>query len=384
MGEQECMESDVGIDGQTSISGLDENLLGEILSRLPIQSIVAASATCRRWRSILHEGSYCRRRAAYNFRARPWFFLVGLNHFLPSKNQAFGYDPEGNKFYHFPDFSLPSFDQGSLTGTHGFLFALAGSGICKLGYISGLFNKSWKETPPLFYSRRSPIAAMFPDPHSSMLQGDIDHCIIVAGGQSRDKNLVVEVYNSKRDAWDQCAPLPPEFQFSSSSQWMHSAVFNGKFYVYEIHTGCMSWLDLRQGRWSNTVMLRPMNPIYGFLIACRKCLVLAALYRQHPCFKLWSVNTETLQCTELGCMPDELFALFEEEDDEKDPLYTCVGGGDFIYIYSDSWHKDYLSCMCDLSGKTVTWRKLPQLPSPVNRFDKVVCFSSSTMPDFCS
>ncbi|KAH7388062.1 hypothetical protein KP509_16G055500 [Ceratopteris richardii] len=70
MGEPECMESDVGIDGQSSISGLDENLLGEILSRLPIQSIVAASATCRRWCSILHEGPYYRRRAAYNFRAK--------------------------------------------------------------------------------------------------------------------------------------------------------------------------------------------------------------------------------------------------------------------------------------------------------------------------
>ncbi|MCO5607073.1 hypothetical protein L7F22_061265 [Adiantum nelumboides] len=377
------VESETGTQA-VPFDKLSEDLMEEILSRLPYQSGVAASLVCKRWHSLLLPGAYCRQLALHNFMHRPWFFMVGLNHFLPAKNQAFGYDPELNQFRRFPSFEMPPYDHGSLTGTHGLLFALTGSGICKLGYNPCLINNSsWRETPPLLYSRRSPIAAMVTDPCSSIHGGVAAYHIVVAGGKSLDNQLVVEIYDSNVDAWRQCAPLPPEFQFSSSSQWMHSAVFDGKFIAYETHTGCMAWLDLNQGQWSTTAVLRPRNPVYCFLVACGNSLVLVALYRESPCFKLWSVNLATLQCTELGHMPDELFALFDEEDDEKDPLFTCVGGGDFIYIYSDSWHKDYLACACDLSGETVKWRKLPSLPSPVNRFGKVVCFSSSIMPDAC-
>lgn len=380
------MEAEAETETQAAqFDQLSEDIMEEIFSRVPFQSSVVASVVCKRWHAHLRPGAYCRQLAARNFKNRPWFFLVGLNHFLPAKNQAFGYDPETDQFRRFPAFEMPQYDHGSLTGTHGLLFALTGSGICKLGYTVCLIsNSSWKETPPLLYSRRSPIAAMVPDLHSSDLNGMPAHHIVVAGGKFLDNQLVVEIYDSQVHAWTQCAPLPSEFQFSSSSQWMHSAVFDGKFIAYETHTGCIAWLDLNKGRWSKTAVLRPMNPIYCFLVACGECLVLAALYRESPCFKLWSVNLATLQCTELGYMPDELFALFDEEDDEKDPLFTCIGGGDFIYIYNDSWHKDYLACLCDLSGGKVTWRKLPQLPSPVNRFDKVVCFSSSNMPDSCS
>lgn len=373
--------------GEREFDELSEDIVEEILSRLPFQGSIVASVVCKRWHALLRPGTFCRRLAARNFSKHPWFFLVGLNHFLPAKNQAFGFDPDSNRFLHFPAFRMPPLDHGSLTGTDGLLFALAGSGICKLGYTPCLINNSsWKETPPLLVSRRSPIVAMVPNKLNLIVSdaySDVSYQIVVAGGKALSNQLVVEIYDSHTNAWRPCAPLPPQFRFSSSSQWMHSTVFSGKFIAYEIHTGCMASLDLDRCQWSKAAVVRPSNPVYSFLIACGNTLVLAGLYRDHPYFKLWSVNFETLQCTELGHMPDELFALFDEEDDEKDPLISCVGSGDFIYVYSDSWHKDYLACLCDLSGGKVSWRKLPQLPAPVNRFDKVVCFSSSITPDAC-
>eukprot|EP00250_Pteridium_aquilinum_P002228 c12422_g1_i1 orf=691-1824(+) len=375
MGQQENAAA-AAVGGE--FDELSEEVVEEILSRVPFQGRIAASVVCKHWHALLKPGTFCRWLAARNFSQRPWFFLVGLNHFLPVKNQAFGYDPELNCFRRFPAFHLPPYDQGSLTGTHGLLFALAGSGICKLGYTPCLINNNlWKETPPLLFSRRSPIVAMVPD--SALDRAG--YRIVVAGGKTLSNQLVVEIFDSRTDVWRPCAPLPPQFRLSSSSQWMHSTVFNGKFIAYEIHTGCMASLDLDRCQWSNAMVLKPSNPAYSFLIACGNSLVLVGIYRDRPCFRLWSVNFATLECTQLGHMPDELFALFDEEADEKDPLISCVGGGDFIYIYSDSWHKDYLACLCDLSGGRITWRKLPQLPAPVNRFDKVICCSSSITPD---
>lgn len=371
--------------------GLAVEIVEEILSRLPLQGCAAASAVCKRWQALLWPGTFCRRLAARHFAHRPWFFLAGVNHFLAAKNQAFGYDPDSGRWHRFPAFQLPPYDQGSLTGTHGLLFALAGTGICKLGYTPCLINNSsWRETPPLLLSRRSPIVAMVRNQQCSAPTSSADspcsnggYRLVVAGGKALHDQLVVEIYDSETDAWQPCAPLPPQFRLSSSSQWMRPTVFDGKFIAYETHTGFMASLDLDCRSWSNATLLKPLNTIYSFLIACGTSLVLAGLCRNRPCFKLWSVDFTTLECTELGRMPEDLYTLFDEEDDEKDPLISCVGGGDFIYIYSDSWHKDYLACLCELSGGKVTWRKMPHLPAPVNRFDKVVCFSSSITSDIC-
>lgn len=365
---------------------LSEEVVEQILARLPLQWSLAAASVCKPWRTLVSSSSFLRQLAAQHFGHRPWFFLAGVNHFLAAKNQAFGYDPESDRWRRFPAFVLPPYDQGSLTGTNGLLFALAGTGICKLGYTRCLMkNSSWRETPPLLFSRRSPIVAIVAAAPgaSSAASSQHHHRLVVAGGKSLLDRLVVEIYDSRLDSWQHCAPLPP--QFRSSSQWMCSAVFLGKFLAYETHTGFVASLDLDRRLWSDATLLRPQGTVYAFLVACRDSLVLAGLCRarNRPCFKLWTVDLCTLKCTELCQMPDDLFALFDEDDDEKDPLLSCVGDGDFIYLYSDSWHKDYLACLCDLSGGRITWRKMPALPAPVNRFDKVVCFSSSIMPDAC-
>jgi hypothetical protein len=212
--------------------------------------------------------------------------------------------------------------------------------------------------------------------------------LVVAGGKAMDEQLVVEIYDSRTDSWQTCAPLPHEFRLSNTSQWMRSAVFDGKFIVYETDTGLTAYLDLSTLRWSRAILLRPeQRMMYSFLVACGSRLILAGLVRidngGHRRFKVWRVNFPSLECIEIGHMPHEIYSIFDEDDDDevKDPVIACVGGEDLVYMYSDSWHKDYAACICDVSGGKVVWRKLPHLPAPVNRFDKVVCFSSSVMDD---
>lgn len=372
-------EAEPEAEAEAFLEGLSEEVVELILGRLPLQSSMAAAAVCKRWKTLLSSSIFCHQLASLHFGHRPWFFLAGLNHFLANKNQAFGYNPESGTWKRFKAFQLPPYDQASLTGTHGLLFALAGTGICKLGYTGGLMkNSSWKETPPLLFSRRSPIVAMIGSPTSS-------HRLVVAGGKSLLDRLVVEIYDSRQNSWQLCAPLPPQFRSSNSSQWMCCTVFLDNFLAYETHSGFIASLDLDLRSWSRSALLKPPGTSYAFLVSCRGSLILAGLCRSRNkrCFRLWTVDFVSLDCSELCQMPDALFDLFDEEDDEKDPLLSCVGGGDFIYVYSDSWHKDYVACLCDLSGGRVAWRQMPALPPPVNRFDKVVCFSSSIMPDAC-
>lgn len=194
----------------------------------------------------------------------------------------------------------------------------------------------------------------------------------------------VEIYDPLLGYWELGPPLPQDFRSGNSSSSLSSALFKGRFYVFGIYSCFVSSFDLHRRVWSEVRILRPPGVVFSFLIASRETLVLAGVCNSNSprgsSFKLWRVDERTMEFSEIGVMPhDLLLSLFDGDEDDRFASLKCVGLGDLVYVFNEDYHKMYPACVCEIhaeSGKC-EWRRVPQLPSLMNRFHKVISFSST-------
>lgn len=209
---------------------------------------------------------------------------------------------------------------------------------------------------------------------------------VVVGGMLDGDDRMVELYDASTDSWEVCDPLPEAgFTEGKSSHWMSSAVLGNMFYLAEIHSGGIAAFDVEKKLWSKVETLKLSDVLYLFVAACEEALFVVGVCNDldGECLKLFKVDESTMECEEMSRMPQELFCVFESEDEGKEAFLRVVGAGNLIYIYSESYHKGYPVCVCDLSEGCYRWKKLPALPSPLPRFDRVVCCCTTVTPRSC-
>ncbi|XP_065876201.1 F-box/kelch-repeat protein At3g24760 [Euphorbia lathyris] len=356
-------------------ASLSSDLTELILSHLPIPSLLRASSVCKFWLSLISSPSF----PSLSHHRLPWFFLHGLHNTSSKNNQSFAFDPFSNSWFRLPSSPFPSPD---FIGSSGFLFSTAPS-----FSFSPVLKPRWITTSPLRFSRINPLVGVFFTRKTNSTPQ-----FIVVGGVRFIGNLVdiedrlaVEIYNPCRDCWDLCPPLPADFPSGNTSQTLSSALFRGKFYVFGIYNFFVSFFDLDKHVWSQVQTLRPPGVLFAFLIACREMLVLAGICNspRGPSFNLWRIDEKTMEFSEISIMPqDMLNGLVDSDEDDKFASLKCIGMGNLIYVINEEYHKKYPACICqivDESGKC-SWRKVPQLPSPVNKFHKVISFCSTVLP----
>lgn len=198
--------------------------------------------------------------------------------------------------------------------------------------------------------------------------------------------MAVEIYDPCTDSWQLCPPLPADFRSGNSSQTLSSALCKQRFFVFGIYSFFVSSFDLDKHVWSHVQTLRPPGVVFAFLIACQEMLVLAGMCNgpRGPSFNLWRVDEKNMEFSEIAIMPQHLlYGLVDSEEDDKFASLKCVGMGNLIYVFNEEYHKKYPACICEIntdSSGQCSWRKVPQLPSPVNKFHKVISFCSTVLP----
>ncbi|GFZ13449.1 Galactose oxidase/kelch repeat superfamily protein [Actinidia rufa] len=332
---------------------LGPDLTELILSHLPIRSIVRSAAICKLWHSIVTGPAFARRVSAAK---KPWFFLYGQNNIFSKNNQAFAFDPEADEWIKLPIslFPFPSSQEESFVGSGGFFFTTTSS---------------------RFQLRAHPRRRVAPNRPASILP------MFIGGLVDIEDRLAVEIYNPNSDSWDLCPPLPADFRSGNSSQWLSSALFRGKFYVFGINSFFVSAFDLNNHIWSEVQTLRPPGVLFSFLIACQDQLVLAGLCNsppRGPSFNLWKIDEKTMEFSEIAIMPQELlYYLLDSDEDDKLASLKCVGLGNLIYVFIEEHHRNYPACVCEISSGKCSWRRVPNLMVPGNRFHKVISFCST-------
>ncbi|KAK9057422.1 hypothetical protein SSX86_022257 [Deinandra increscens subsp. villosa] len=392
------------MESESFFNFLSSDLTHLILSLLPIRSIIRCSAVCKLWRSIT--AAPCFSSAAGT--TTPWFFLYGRNNIFLNKNQAFAFDPDSNEWIKLPANLLPVAisHESSFIGSGGFFFNTAANNFS----FSPILKSSWRETPPLRFSRLNPLIGVINSGSESVnsRSGSVYSGsesvnsgsesvtslprIIVVGGVrfigglvDIEDNLAVEIYNPRSNSWDVCPPLPADFRSGISSQSLSSALLKSKFYVFGIHSCFISSFDLNTRVWSEVQTLRPPGVIISFLISCRNRLMLggACNSARGPSFKLWTIDEstpESFEICEVAVMPRELLdCLVDGEEDEKFASVKCVGFGDFVFVFNEEHRRNYPACVCEIRADSgeCRWMRVPDLPEPVNRFHKVIGFCST-------
>ncbi|CAL9105054.1 unnamed protein product [Musa acuminata var. zebrina] len=380
----------------TPWSRLSCDLVELIFSYLPLRSVVVAGAVCRQWRALVSDPGFAAGAAAYR-RRRPWFFLYGQNNVVLSKNQAFGFDPDDGEWIALPS-SPSALHVDCFAGAGGFFFATTSS--TRFCYAP-LLRGPWRETSPLFFSRCNPLVGVF------FAAGGHRRFVVVGGARfigglvDIEDPLAVEIYDPATDSWELCPPLPPEFRIGNSSQWLSAALLGGRFFfVFGIYSCSIAAFDLSSRAWTGVRVLRPPGVLFSFLLACGDRLILAGLCNTPvgpPCFALWAVDHCSMDFAEIGVMPRDLLScLFDtDDDDNKFASLKCVGLDGLVYVFNEDHHKAYPACVCEISDGSAakradstsglnlscSWRKVPPLPGPVDRFHKVIAFCSPVPAD---
>jgi len=132
--------------------------------------------------------------------------------------------------------------------------------------------------------------------------------------------------------------------------------------------------------WSDVQTLKPPGLSFAYLNSCNGMLVLGGMCGFS--FNLWSIEEGSMEFSEIAVMPEDLLFGLVDSDDEDDKFRSlkCAGSGNLVYVFNDDCHKKFPACVCEIGGGEngiCSWRRVPCLPSPVNKFHKVVSFCST-------
>lgn len=362
----------------SNFSSLSSDLTELILSILPVTSIVRATAVCKHWYSIITTSTFSS--AVADTRKKPFFFLYGLNNIFPRNNRLLAFDPDFNNWLNLPLFRQQN--DSSFTGCDGFYVCTTSSSFS----FCPILSQDVHVTCMLNCPRLNPLVGVFYDKGCELPRFIVVGGVKFIGGLvDIEDGLFVEIYNPHCGCWENCPPLPADFRTGNSSQSLSSSSFDGKFYVYGIYSGFISTFDLNTHVWSEVQTLRPPGLLFAFLISCNELLVLAGLCNDHRgmSYNLWSIDDKTMEFSELAVMPGELLAcLFDGEEDYNLASLKCVGLDNLVYVFNEEQHMNYPTCVCEISnGSKCSWRRIPDLPVPLNHFHKVTSFCSSVSID---
>lgn len=359
-------------------SSLSSDLTELILSILPVTSIVRASAVCKHWHSIITTSTFSS--AVADTRKKPFFFLYGFNNIFPRNNQLLAFDPDLNHWLNLPVFRQQN--DSSFTGCDGFYISTTSSSFS----FCPILSQAVHVTRMLNCPRLNPLVGVFYDKGCKLPRFIVVGGVKFVGGLvDIEDRLFVEIYNPHCGSWEYCPPLPADFRTGISSQSLSSALLDGKFYVYGIYSGFVSTFDLKTHVWSEVQTLRPPGILFAFLISSNEQLVLAGLCNDHRgiSFNLWRIGEKTMEFSELAIMPGELLAcLLDGEEDYNFASLKCVGLDNLVYVFNEEHHMNYPACICEINnGSKCSWRRIPDLPVPLNHFHKVISFCSSVSID---
>lgn len=205
-----------GGGGGSTFDALSTDLTELILGRLPLPSLLRASAVCKPWRSLISSPTFSS--PAGGADAPPWFFLFGLHNTSSRNHQSFAFDPVSYSWFSLPttggSLDDRSSSSSSLIASSGYLFTTT-----PCFSFTRLFSPTWRVTSPLHFPRINPLLAVYNNSPSPSPSPCTTPCFVVVGGVRFIGNLVdiedrlaVEIYDPRSDSWDLCPPLPPDFR----------------------------------------------------------------------------------------------------------------------------------------------------------------------------
>ncbi|KAM0012046.1 putative F-box domain, kelch-type beta propeller, F-box-like domain superfamily [Helianthus debilis subsp. tardiflorus] len=319
---------------------LPDDLLNEILARVPPFMIFRLRSVCKRWNLILQDNGFLK------FHSQVPSHGPCLLTFW--KNSQTGQTPHCSVFslplkqwYKIPFTFLPQWAYW-LVGSSGELVCFSGlDGLTFRTLICNPLTQSWRMLPSMHYNQQRQLIMVVDRKKRSFK-------VIAASDIYGDKSLPTEVYDSTLDSWSLHQTMPAVNLCSSKMAFCDS-----RLYMETISPLGLMMYRLDAGYWEHIPAKFPRSLLDGYLVAgTQKRLFLVGrigLYSNLQSMRIWELDHAKVIWIEISRMPPRYFRALLRLSAER---FECFGQDNLICF--TSWNQGK-GLIFDVDKKVWSW-----------------------------
>ncbi|KAF5769781.1 putative F-box domain, kelch-type beta propeller, F-box-like domain superfamily [Helianthus annuus] len=317
---------------------LPEDLLNEILARVPPFMIFRLRSVCKRWNSILQDDGFLKFHSQVPSHG-PCLITFWKNSQVP---QCSVFSLPLKQWYKIPFTFLPQWAFW-LVGSSGGLVCFSGlDGLTFRTLVCNPLTQSWRALPSMHYNRHRQLIMVVDRKKRSF------KVIAASDIYGDNKSLPTEVYDSKRDSWSLHQTMPTVNLCSSKMAFCDS-----KLYLETISPLGLMIYHLDAGYWEHIPAKFPRSLLDGYLIAAtQKRLFLVGrigLYSNLQSIRIWELDHAKVIWIEISRMPPRYFRALLRLSAER---FECFGQDNLICF--TSWNQGK-GLLFDVDKKVWSW-----------------------------
>lgn len=316
---------------------LPEDLLHEILARVPPFLIFRLRSVCRRWNSLLQDSSF--------FKFHSSVPSHGLCLLTFQKNlqvpQCSVFSLPLKNWYRMPFTFLPYWAFWLVSSSGGLVCFSGSDGLAFSILVCNPLTQTWRSLPQMHYNRQRQLI---------MVANRLDKSfkVIATNDICSDKSLPTEIYDSKTDSWSVHQTMPAANLCSSKMAFCDS-----RLYLETLSPLGLMMYKLDTNQWEHIPAKFPRSLLDGYLVAgTQNRLFLVGrigLYSTLQNMRIWELDHAKVIWVEISRMPPKYFRALLRLSAER---FECFGQDNLICFTSCNQGKGLLF---DVDKKTWSW-----------------------------
>nr|XP_010929071.1 F-box/kelch-repeat protein At5g15710 [Elaeis guineensis] len=316
---------------------LPEDLLIEVLARVPPFLVFRLRSVCRRWNSILQDSSFLKSHSKVPSHG-PCLITFWKN---SQTHQCSVFSLPLKTWYKIPFGFLPDWAFW-LVGSSGGLVCFCGyDGLCFKTLVCNPLTQTWRALPNMHYNQQRQLILVVD-------RVDRSFKVIAASDIYGDKTLPTEVYDSNLDHWSVHQTMPAVNLCSSKMAFCDS-----RLYLETLSPLGLMMYQVDTGHWEHIPAKFPRSLLDGYLVAgAQKRLFLVGrigLYSTFQSMRIWELDHAKTVWVEISRMPPKYFRVLLRLSAER---FECFGQDNLICF--TSWNQGK-GLLYDVDKKTWSW-----------------------------
>ncbi|PQM39427.1 F-box/kelch-repeat protein [Prunus yedoensis var. nudiflora] len=332
---------------------LPEDLLNEILARVPPFMILGLRCVCKRWNTILQDRSFLKFHSQVPSHG-PCLLTFWKNSQTP---QCSVFSLPLKTWYRIPFTFLPQWAFW-LVGSSAGLVCFSGlDGLSFKTLVCNPLTQTWRTLPSMHYNQQRQLIMVVDKKDRSF------KIIATSDIYGDNKSLPTEVYDSKLNSWS-IHQIMPAVNLCSSKM----AYCDSRLYLETLSPLGLMMYRLDTGYWEHIPARFPRSLLDGYLVAgTQKRLFLVGrigLYSTLQSMRIWELDHTKFIWVEISRMPPKYFRSLLRLSAER---FECSGQDNLICF--TSWNQGK-GLLYDVDKKAWSWIAGCALQS----YNSQVCF----------
>lgn len=331
---------------------LPEDLLNEILARIPPFMIFRLRSVCKRWNSILQDNSFLRFHSQLPSHG-PCLLTFWKNLQIP---QCSVFSLPLKQWFKIPFTFLPPWAHWLVGSSCGLLCFSGLDGLNFKILVCNPLTQAWRTLPSMHHQQQRQLIMVVDRIGKSFK-------VIATSDIFGDKSLPTEVYDSKLDKWSLHQTMPAVNLCSSKMAFCESRLF-----IETLSPLGLMMYQIDMGRWELIPAKFPRSLLDGYLVSgTNKHLFLVGrigLYSTLQSMRIWELDHTRYVWVEVSRMPPRYFRALLRLSAER---FECFGQDNLICFTSWTQGK---SLLYDVEKKVWSWVAGCALQS----YNSQVCF----------